>query len=186
MTEAEMDEQIMALFARIKQPRPVGEGFQKMLRLWISNQQQESRSTADDIQRELAVLRDQQDRLLNLRQLDKVEAEMFARKNTESRDRIAALTLQLESAHRRRDERADLVQRVFELSQRLTERWIAANYAEKRQILEMVCLNFRLEGVTLGPEMRKPFDILVERLSVSSSRGDRIRTCDLLVPNQAF
>ena len=128
------DEQILALCARIQQPEPVRDWFQKMLRLWISDQQQAFHSTADDVQRELTRLRDQQDRLLNLRLLDEIEAETFARKNTELRDRIAALTLQLESAHRGRDERADLAQRMFELLQRLTERWITSEYAAKRQI----------------------------------------------------
>jgi hypothetical protein len=32
---------------------------------------------------------------------------------------------------------------------------------------------------------RKPFDVLAEGLLVSSSRDDRIRTCDLLTPSQA-
>ncbi len=82
LTEAQLDGQMMALFARIKQPEPVREWFQKMLRLWINDQQQESRSTADDVQRELTVLRDQQDRLLNLRLLEEIEPETFARKNT--------------------------------------------------------------------------------------------------------
>lgn len=174
LTEANLDEQIMALFARIKQPQAVREWFQKMLGLWIKDQQQESRSTADDVQRELTGLRDQQDRLLNLRLLDEIEVETFAQKNTELRDRIAGLTLQLESTHRQRDERADLAQKVFELSQNLMERWLTADYPQKREILEMICLNFRLDGATLVPEMRKPFDILVEGLSVPSSRGDRI------------
>ena len=87
-----------------------------------------------------------------------------ARKSTKRRDRIAALTLQLKSAHRQRGERVDMAQKVFELSQSLTERWLAADYAAKRQILEMVCLNFTLDGATLVPQMRKPFDILVEGL----------------------
>ncbi len=76
----------------------------KLTCMWISDQQQAFHSTADDVQRELTRLRDQQDRLLNLRLLDEIEAETFARKNTELRDRIAALTLQLESAHRGRDD----------------------------------------------------------------------------------
>jgi len=172
LTETELDEQIMALFARIRQPEPVREWFQKMLRLWINDQQRASRSTADDIQRELTGLRDQQDRLLNLRLMNEIEAETFARKNTELRDRIAGLTLQLESAHRGRDELADLAQKVFELSQSLREKWLTSDYSEKRQILEMVCLNFCLDGASLVPLMRKPFDMLVEGLAVSSSRGD--------------
>ena len=174
LTEAQIDEQIMALFARIKQPEPVREWFQKTMRLWMQDQQQESRVNADDIQRELSGLRDQQDRLLNLRLLGEIEADTFGRKNTELRDRIANLTLQLESTHRGRDERVELAEEVFELSQSLTERWLASEYAEKRQILEMICLNFSLDGETLVPAMRKPFDILIEGLSVPSSRGDRI------------
>jgi hypothetical protein len=37
----------------------------------------------------------------------------------------------------------------------------------------MVFLNCRLDGATLVPEMRKPFDMLVEGLLVHSSRGDK-------------
>ncbi len=134
----------------------------------------------------MTMLRQQQDQLLNLRLLNEIDADTFARKDTEFRDRMAKLTLELESADRSRDEQADLAMKVFELSQALTERWLAADYAEKRQILEMVFSNFRLEGVSLVYETRKPFDILAKGLLVSSSRGDRIRTCDLLVPNQTL
>ncbi len=49
----QLDEQILAPFARLKQPEPVREWFQKMLRPWINDQEQESRSTADDVQRKL-------------------------------------------------------------------------------------------------------------------------------------
>jgi hypothetical protein len=40
-------------------------------------------------------------------------------------------------------------------------------------LLEIVFLNCTLDGVTLCPEMRKPFDVLAEGLRVSSSRGDK-------------
>jgi hypothetical protein len=49
--------------------------------------------------------REQEDRLLNLRLLDETNADTFARKRTELRDRIANLTLQLESDNRGREER---------------------------------------------------------------------------------
>ena len=63
--------------------------------------------------------------------------------------------------------------KVFELSQALTSKWLAADIAEKRLLLEIICLNWTLDGVTLVPQMRKPFDMLAEGLLVSSSRGDR-------------
>jgi site-specific DNA recombinase len=120
------------------------------------------------------LLREQQDRLLNLRLLGEIEADTFARKNTEFRDRIANLTVKLEAAARSRDELTDVALKVFELSQALADCWFTADYSTKRQWLEMVFSNFRLDGATLVYEMNKPFDALVEGLIVQSSRGDRI------------
>ena len=73
--------------------------------------------------------------------------------------------------------------KVFELSQDLRAKWLTADYAAKRRILEITCLNFSLDGVTLVPAMRKPFDMLAEGLDLKNSRGDWIRTSDLYVPN---
>jgi site-specific DNA recombinase len=49
-----------------------------------------------------------------------------------------------------------------------------ADYAAKRRILEIVCLNCRLEGEKLLFSVRKPFDVLSEGLAVSENRGSRI------------
>ena len=51
---------------------------------------------------------------------------------------------------------------------------IAAAIAEKRKLLEIICLNWTLDGVKIVPEMKNPFDLLVEGLLVPSSRGGRI------------
>jgi hypothetical protein len=64
---------------------------------------------------------------------------------------------------------------VFELSQTLRQKWLPADYDAKRRILEIVCLNCKLDGVTLVPEIRKPFDVLTEGLLSEKSRGDKIR-----------
>src|SRR5690606_17155689 len=101
---------------------------------------------------------------------------------TELRDRLASIKLQLDVLDRSHDETAELAVKVFELSQTLKEQWLTADYATKRRLLEIVCLNSVLDGVTLCPEMRKPFDVLAEGLVSENSRGNRIRTCDLLTP----
>ena len=54
----------------------------------------------------------------------------------------------------------------------VAEKWVKADVAAKRQLLGFVRLNFSLDGATLVPDIRKPFDILAEGLSVSFSRGD--------------
>src|SRR5207244_12218928 len=40
--------------------------------------------------------------------------------------------------------------------------------------------------LTLVCTMRKPFNVLAEGLISKNSRGDRIRTCDFMVPNHAL
>ena len=82
--------------------------------------------------------------------------------------------LRMEAAERGRAEDGDLAVRVFELSQALRDKWVTADIPEKRKLLEIVCLNWTLDGVNLVPTMRKPFDILAEGLLVQSGRGDWI------------
>jgi site-specific DNA recombinase len=75
---------------------------------------------------------------------------------------------------------------VFELSQTLKEQWLTADYAAKRRLLEIVCLNCRLDGVTLCPEMRKPFDVLVEGRFLKTSGEGGIRTLGGVSPTLVF
>jgi site-specific DNA recombinase len=174
VTEAALDKQVVALFEKMRLPDPIRDWFGRTLLRWTQDTQNASRSRADELQRQMTALRQQQDKLLNLHLLGEIETHTFSEKNTELRDRIATSTLQIEATQRGRDEHADLARKAFELSQSLQERWFTADYAAKRHILEIICLNFTLDGATLVPQMRKPFDVIVEGLSVQSSRGDRI------------
>ena len=120
------------------------------------------------------------ERYHDLSRIDAMEAggkpllNIFAAKQTELRDRIANLKLQLDVVDRSHDEMSDLAVKVFELSQALSHKWLTADYATKRRIMEIVFLNCRLDDATLCPEIRKPFDVIAEGLLVQSSRGDRI------------
>ena len=126
-----------------------------------------------------------QGQLLNLRLLEEINQDTFAAKGTELRDRTAKLRAQLDRYDRSRAERGEIAVEAFELSQTLKDKWFKADYRAKRQLLELVCLNFTLDDVTLVPTWRKPFDVLAKKAFSENSRGDRIRTCDLLVPNQS-
>jgi site-specific DNA recombinase len=70
--------------------------------------------------------------------------------------------------------RQRLAVKVLELSQNLVGKWNRADFDAKRRLLEMICLNLPLDGETLCPEWRKPFDLLAEGLPLEESRGDRI------------
>ena len=55
------------------------------------------------------------------------------------------------------------------------DRQDASDVAGKRQMLEILCLNYRLDGATLCPVWRKPFDVLAEGLVLQGGRRDGIR-----------
>ena len=185
MTESEVDQQILGAFASMKQDEETADWFGEVLRARTRDEQGDSQDHAKELQPQMTLLRQQQDELLNLRLSKEIDNDMFAEKSTELRDRIATLSFQLEATDATRGEQAENAIKVFELSQHLSERWITADYAAKRQILDIVFSNFRFDGVSLCYEMRKPFAYLAEGPLVLSNRGDRIRTCDLLTPSQA-
>ena len=128
----------------------------------------------DGINSQLTSLRNQQDRLLNLRLLDEIDEQTFAGKSTELRDRVAKLDLQLDASDRGRAEKGEVAMRLFELSQTLREKWLTVDSCANRRSIEIACLNFLLKPVRLVSTSRKPFDVLVEGLESVKIRGDRI------------
>lgn len=174
-TEAELDSQVLAMFDRIRiKDEKTRDWFLAVLRARTRDDQAQSQQRLSELNRQLTLLRTQQDRLLNLRLLDEISEQTFGSKNTEIRDRIAELNLQMQAADQTRAEQARLAEKVFELSQSLQDKWLTADSQSKRHLLGIVCLNFQLDGATLVPQMRKPFGFLAEGLSVLSSRGDKI------------
>ena len=173
--EADLEAQILDLFSSIRiDDDNIREWFAMVLRSQTRDSQEAVKDKRAELQRQLTNLAEQQDRLLNLRLLEEIDATTFAAKRTEMRDREAELKLQVEITDRSHHEMTDLASRVFELSQSLTDKWLIAEYAEKRRILEIVCLNLQLNDVTLCVEIRKPFDVLAKGLVSENSRGERI------------
>jgi site-specific DNA recombinase len=174
ITEAEVDRQFLAVLDRMRiEDDEAREWFRLVLASQTRDAQQDARAQREELQRQASLLVAQQDRLLNMRLGEEVDQETFARKHTELRDRLASIKLQLDVLDRSHDETAELAAKVFELSQTLQNTRVSADYATKRRILEIVCLNCTLDGATLCPTTRKPFDVLVEGLDLSKSRGDR-------------
>ena len=183
--EADLEKQVLALFDRMRvEDESVRDWFRMVLASQTRDAQAESLAQRAELQRQETLLVQQQDRLLNMRLADDIDQETFGRKGTEIRDRLASIKLQLDALDRSHDENAELASKVFELSQTLRQQWLTADYDAKRRILEIVCLNWKLDGVSLVPTMRKPFDVLAEGLISQNSRADRIRTCDLLTPRR--
>lgn len=175
LTEGDLDSQMLALFDKLRvEDAEFRDTFREQLRKATNWDQDHSIARAKDLEQELATVREHQKRLLNLRLLEEIDADTFATKNMELRDRESELKLQIDSADRNRHEIIDIAIKAFELSQDVRAKWFAADWAAKRRILEILCLNWKLDGVSLVPEWRKPFDLLAEGLLTKDSRADRI------------
>ena len=174
LTEQQLDVQVLALFDRIRLPDDLRHWFQQSLLAWSKQQRNETEETAKDLQRQIAQVKQARDRLLNLRIMEEITTDTYAAKDTELRDRLANLELQVQAQGRGRDEHGDLAIKVFELSQSLKDKWFTAESQEKRQLLEIVCLNLTLIEAYLDFSMRKPFDVLTGGLIPPDNRGDRI------------
>jgi hypothetical protein len=136
LREEELDEQVLGLFARIRiQDDKVRDWFGSVLRARTRDDQEATESRIAELNRQVTLVREQQDQLLNLRLLEEIDEGTFAAKATELRDRLASLTLQIESCDRGRAEKAEIAVKAFELSQTLTEKWLAADSRAKHQNL---------------------------------------------------
>jgi hypothetical protein len=175
VTEGDLDAELLSIFDRMKvHDAAVREWFSAVLRSQTRDSQTQAAEQRADLQRQLTAALGQQDRLVNLRLNEEIDAETFAKKQTELRDRESALKLSMEALDRTHHEIADLAVKAFELSQTLREQWLTADHATKRLLLEIVCLNCRLVDGSLECEMRKPFDVLAKGLVSTESRDDRI------------
>jgi DNA invertase Pin-like site-specific DNA recombinase len=175
LTERQLDSQMLAIFDSLRvEDDEFRILFREQLRQATNWDQRYSAQKAKELQQELIAVRDQQDRLLNLRMLEEINADTFATKNRELRDRTADLQLEIETCDRGRNETIDIAVKAFELSQSLRDKWVTADYAAKRRILEIVCLNCSLVDVNLCVTMRKPFGLLAKGLVTKDSRGDWI------------
>ena len=173
--EVDLDKQVLAVFDKMRvEDEGVRDWFRMVLASQTRDAQAESQAQRAELTRQQSLIVAQQDRLLNLRIADEIEQDTFARKQTEMRDKLASIKLQLDVLDRSHDETADLAAKVFELSQTLRSQWLIADYAAKRRILEIVFLNCSLDDVTLVPVMRKPFDVLAEGLISKNSRAGGI------------
>ena len=101
VTEANLDEQILAVFDRIRVgDANVREWFEAVLRSQTRDSQEQAQEQRSELQRQLSSVLGQQDRLVNLRLNEEIDADTFAKKQTELRDREAALKLNLEALDR--------------------------------------------------------------------------------------
>ncbi len=99
LKEADLDEQVLAMFERVRiENDDVREWFARVLHARTRHDQKAKQDRLAELSRQVVMVRNQENQLLNLRLMDEIEEQTFARKGRELRDRLAQLNLQVDAA----------------------------------------------------------------------------------------
>lgn len=161
LTEAQLNEQVASLFEslRVGDEELIG-WFRETLRDLASDREADQRHQRRRLEAQLTRLDEKKAGLVRLHLDGRIDESQFLQLQDELREDERTALQRLEELCHRGSEDAELAVATFELSQRLTQRWDAADVASRRQILQILASNWVLEGRTLLPDLRKPFDLL--------------------------
>ena len=178
LTEEKLDAQMKAVFEslRVEDPEVLG-WFRETLRDLAGDREAQQRHQRRTLEAQLTRLDEKKSGLVRLCLDGRIDDGQYDQLQEELRAEERAALARLEELTHQGSEDADLVVATFELSQALAERWDAADVAARRQLLQILASNWILEGRTLVPDLRKPFDILSSGLmtaGVEDGRGERI------------
>ena len=116
------------------------------------------------------------DQAKNVRRIFDLYAYTFKTKNAELIRHMDEVKLKMEISDRSEAEKMEEAERVFELSQTLETRWVEGDYRAKREILEFLCSNFTLDGVSPCIEINKPLLHLTKGARSNDGGEGGIRT----------
>ena len=171
---ADLEQAIVDDLKRLRIPSPeLSQRFRSALEANLTDLLSHQRRRSAALTKRKSELAAMQDRLLNAYLAGTVDEEAFQAKSAELKADAARVAEELDGLGEVDPQRGKAALAVFDWSQRAAETWLGSNNADRRQILDAVCLNRQVTDVTLVTIKRKPFDFLAERLDLKNSRGDR-------------
>ncbi|MCC7107889.1 MAG: hypothetical protein IT382_01250, partial [Deltaproteobacteria bacterium] len=174
ITEAQLLGQFEAAIANIEMPEALAAEISRVLRETHEVTRAERRREIATLKRALEEVQARDDKLVSLYIDGKLDDVTYARQRDllmterhEAAERLSAASEELD------DKYLATADRVFELAKRARSLWNQRTPSEKRQLLEMVLSNPRLDGVTVRYDMKKPFAILSEMTKGNDWRARR-------------
>ena len=171
----DLEQAIVDDLAKMRMATPeIAEWFRTELCAAVSDLTAYRRRQATSLAKRETELANMQDRLLNAYLTGTIEELVYKAKSNELKSEAAKTDESLAQLGDLDPARGQLVVTLFDWSQRAADVWRGSNNAIRRDILDAVCLNRRLNDVTLVLQKRKPFDDFSERPFLKNSRGDWI------------
>ena len=171
----DLEEAIVAELGKFRLPtEEIAGWFRNAIGAALGGVATEYRDQTAALAKRRSELANMQDRLLNAYLAGSIEESTHVKKTAELKQEATRIQDELARLSSGTTAYPTLPLAVFDWTQRLPETWRGSNALAKREILETISLNRKVDGATLWLEKRKPFDFLIEGLSVQLSRSERI------------
>jgi site-specific DNA recombinase len=160
--EADMGIRLGQLLKDIYIPDGVVESLQKALREDQDRSESWRGQERDRLQRRLAGIRARMDQAYLDRLDKKISEDFWQRKNNEWQQEEQQVLLALNALQDADPDRLLTASRILELANKAYFLYLRQNPAEQGKLLKIVLLNCAIDGTSLYPNHRKPFDLVLK------------------------
>jgi site-specific DNA recombinase len=181
-TEPEMAEKLGVILEGIQIPDHVLVGLQKSLACDQEQAQNVITAQRNALQPRLSAVRRRIDQAYQDKLDGKIPEEFWERKMAEWTREERSIQDALARLDQPTNDRLLTAQRTLELANKAYSLYLARNPGEQAQLLRMVLLNCAIDGTTVQPTYRKPFDLIFERARNQEWSGRADLNCRPLAP----
>jgi site-specific DNA recombinase len=173
-TESEMAEKLGEVLKCIQIPDDVLVSLQESL---VRDQKQVGNHAAvqrSALQQRLAALRRQMDQAYQDKLDAKITEEFWDRRMREWSEDEQRILEALGGLEQPAPQQLLTAQRTLELAHKAYSLYLTRNPREQAQLLQIVLLNCAIDGTSISPTYKKPFDLIFQRAKKQDGRGERI------------
>lgn len=160
LREQELDQQVREMLANFRALRPQWQRLMFNTALSrLEDERSNSEVRAEEVKRQLTLIKAQTDELLNLRLAKTITEEKFADKQAELQEREDLIRRQVQMMDKLRTQNDNLAARAPEVFQQIQNDWKSLSYSAKHDILRLLTGGFVLDDRTLVPRNRTPLEL---------------------------
>ncbi len=181
-TESEISEMLAPVFESIRIPDDVLSRIQNSLQSGQGRLEAERLALRSRHEQRLSVIRKRMTQAYADKLDGKIDEEFWTRQMQEWQSEERQVQSELESLKRSPADFALSAQRCLELANKACFLYLTRKPAEQAELLRMVLLNCAIDGASVYPTYRKPFDMIFERAKREEWSGRADLNCRPLAP----
>jgi site-specific DNA recombinase len=162
--EQEISAQLGTILKDIYIPDEVRGELEKSLQRAQASSRELTTKLVASLERKLSELRSRMDKAYDDKLAGRLPEEFWQRKLTEWTEEEQRLQCQIKEAQSSKPDQSLTLNRILELANKAYFLYLTRKPAEQAELLRKVLLNCSIDGVSVTPTYRKPFDIIFNRV----------------------